>query len=162
MRTALPTALSVALLLGAATAADPVTPVELDLKAAKFKPAGGAGDDLLGHNADEGKLFFYANGAAEWTVKVPADGDYAVVVKASGDAAKGVRAKFQVTVDDRLAGGEVTLKSDDAEEYTVKTTLKAGEHKLAVAFTNDEYKENEFDRNLYVYAVTLKPQKGAK
>src|SRR5262245_54742546 len=120
MRTALLTGLSAALVLAAAAAADPATPITLDLKAAKFKPAAGAGADLFGHNEDEGKLFFYTNGAAEWTVKVPAEGEYAVVVKASCDSAKGVRAKFKVSVDGKPVGEEVTLKAEDAQEYTVK------------------------------------------
>jgi hypothetical protein len=30
---------------------------------------------------------------------------------------------------------------------------------LVIEFTNDVHKENEFDRNLYVYAVALKRAK---
>ncbi len=37
------------------------------------------------------------------------------------------------------------------------TPIKAGEHKLAIQFTNDAYKENEYDRNLYIKTVSIRP-----
>lgn len=132
--------------------------IPVELKAFKFKvPADQAA--LFGHNEDEGKLFFYTNGPAEATVKVPADGDYEVVVKASCDAAQNERAKFKVAIDGEAVGKETLLTADDATEYKLPVKLKAGERKLVVEFTNDAYKENEFDRNLFVHAVHLKRAK---
>lgn len=114
---------------------------------------------LFGHNEDEGKLFFYTNGTAEATVKVPADGDYEVVIKASCNPAENERAKFKLSIDGKAVGKETLLTDDDAKEYKFSTKLKEGKRKLAIEFTNDAYKENEYDRNLYVHAVTLKRAK---
>jgi hypothetical protein len=152
----------VALLAGPFATADDAGAITVDLKAAKFKPAGGAGADLFGYNEDEGKLFFYTNGAAELTVKVPAAGTYQIVIRASCDSAMNEKAKFKLSADGTEVGRETTLTADDPKDYTLTAELKLGEHKLAIAFTNDVYKEGEYDRNLYVHAVTLKPGKAAK
>jgi len=34
-----------------------------------------------------------------------------------------------------------------------------GDHKLSIEFTNDVFKDGEYDRNLYVHGVTLKKVK---
>jgi hypothetical protein len=114
---------------------------------------------LFGHNESEDKLFFYTNGAAEATVKVPAAGDYEVVVKASCDSAQDERAKFKVSIDGKAVGKETLLTADGEKEYKLSAKLKKGDRKLAIEFTNDVYKESEYDRNLYVHAVTLKRTK---
>ena len=132
--------------------------VTIELKAFKFKvPEEQKG--LFGHNEDEGKLFYYSNGAAEASFKAPKDGDYEIVLKASGDPAMNERAKFKVMVDGKEFGKETVLTADEAKEYTLGGTLKAGEHKLSVEYTNDVYKENEYDRNFYLHGVTVKPAK---
>jgi hypothetical protein len=132
--------------------------VTIELKAFKFKvPEQQA--NLFGLNEDEGKLFFYSNGLAEASFKVPKDGDYEIVVKASGDPAMNERAKFKLAVDGKEFGKETVLTADDAKEYTLTGMLKAGEHKLSVEYTNDVYKENEYDRNFYLHGVTVKPAK---
>ena len=51
------------------------------------------------------------------------------------------------------------LTTVDAKTYTFTTKLKKGDVKLSIAFTNDVYKENEFDRNLYVHKVKIDPKK---
>jgi Ca-dependent carbohydrate-binding module xylan-binding len=153
------TFVGVALLLAAgrpAAAADDSIPVPLT--AFKFK----VGDDqasLFGHNEGEGRLFFYTNGAGEATVKVPKDGEYEIVVQASCDPAQNERAKFKLTADGQKVGDETLLTTDEAKDYKLSAKLKAGERKLTIEFTNDVFKEGEFDRNLYVHSVTLKPKK---
>jgi hypothetical protein len=129
--------------------------ISVELKAFKFKVKEDKAN-LFGHNEDEGKLFFYTNGPAEATVKVPADGDYEVVIKASCDSAQDERAKFKVSIDGKAVGKETLLTEDGPKEYKLSAKLKAGDRKLAIEFTNDTYKENEYDRNLYVHAMTLK------
>lgn len=128
--------------------------IPVELKAFKFKVK----DDLaslFGLNAEEGKLFFYTNGPAEATVKIPADGNYEVVIKASGDSAQNERAKFKVSIDDEAVGKETILTADEVKEYKLPAKLKAGQRKLVIAFTNDVHKANEYDRNLYIHAVTI-------
>jgi hypothetical protein len=147
-----------ALLLGSAlplTASPEAKAIAVDLQSFKFKvPEEKA--SLFGYNDGESKLFFYTNGPAEATVKIPADGEYQITIKASCDSALNERAKFKLSVDDKLVGKETLLTDDEAKDYKLTTTLKEGEHKLVIEFTNDVYKENEYDRNLYVHGVSLK------
>jgi hypothetical protein len=133
-------------------------PINVELKSFKFKVPDKLAD-LFGLNEDEGKLFFYTNGKAEAIVKVPAAGEYAILIKASGDKAKDERAKFKLAIDGKLIGKETELTADDVKEYRFVTELKAGERKLSIEFTNDEFKEGEYDRNLYVHGVTVKKSK---
>jgi hypothetical protein len=148
--------------------------ITIELKDFKFKPAKELTnpDSMFGFNESEGKLFFFTNGPAEATFKAPADGDYEIVVSASGDSVKNSGdakidgpAKFKLTVDDKAvvddkaAGDETALTDDSAKDYTLPVTLKAGEHKLVIAFTNDVYKEGAYDRNLYVHGVRIVPKK---
>lgn len=132
--------------------------VKIELKSFKFKVPTEM-SSLFGLNEDDGKLFYYSNGAAESTFKVAKDGDYDIVVKASCDSALNERAKFKLLIDGKEVGKETLLSTDDPKEYTVKEKLKAGEHKIAVEYTNDVYKENEYDRNFYMHGLTVKPAK---
>ncbi|MCI0638682.1 MAG: hypothetical protein L0Y72_27135 [Gemmataceae bacterium] len=132
--------------------------IPVELKSFEFKVKEEHAN-LFGLNEDEPKLFFYTNGTAEAAVKVPTDGDYEVVIKASCDSAQGERAKFKVSIDGKALGKETLLTADEPKEYKLPAKLQSGPRKLAIAFTNDVYKENEFDRNLFVHAVTLKRAK---
>jgi hypothetical protein len=137
----------------AATLADEI---KLALKDAKFKPAEGVPADLFGYDEGEEKLFFYTNGPAEWTVTLPADSAYELIVKASDTKAQDEHAKFRVVVNEKSFSKEIALDSDEPKDYTVTIKGKAGENKIAIEFTNDAYKEGEYDRNLFVHAVTIK------
>lgn len=132
--------------------------IKVDLATFKFKvPEEQA--TLFGYNEGEEKVFYYAAAAGETTVKLPADGDYELVIKASCDPALDERAKFKVALDGEAVGKETLLTDDLAKEYKFTFKGKAGEHKLTIEYTNDVYKEGEYDRNFYVHAVTLKPVK---
>ena len=129
------------------------TPIVVDLS--KFEAVGGL-KERGHHGFDDGesRTFYYSNGNAEVKIKVPAAGEYEVIVSASCTPALNEFAKFKLHVD----GTErtiVTLTAEDAKEYKIPAALSAGEHKLGIEFTNDIYKENEYDRNLYVNGVKL-------
>jgi hypothetical protein len=126
----------------------------LDLATFEFKVPKGK-EALFSYNTGEEKLCFYTNGTAEGKVKIAKDGDYEITVKASGEIALKVGAKFKLSVDGKQLGKE-TETVDDAKEYKFATPLKAGERTLSIAFTNDVYKEGEYDRNLYLHGVTIK------
>jgi len=130
-------------------------PVTLDLT--KFV---GPTENSANFGYDEGtnRLFLYSNGAIELPMKVAADGDYEFAISASCDEAMGIKAKFSLTVDGQVINSEVTLTAVEAKEYVVKAPgIKAGEHKVSIAFLNDMYKENEYDLNLYLHGVALRP-----
>jgi hypothetical protein len=132
--------------------------VKVSLKDVKWKVPESI-KDLFGYDETNERLFFFANGAGEWMVKIPGDGEYQIIVKASCDSAANERAKFKLSIADKLIGKETQLTDDDPKEYALKGSLKGGERKLAIEFTNDAYKAGEFDRNLFIYAVTLKKTK---
>lgn len=133
-----------------------VKPVTADLS--KFKgPAEGA--ELFGYDDGSGRIFMYTAGTVEVPVKIAADGAYEIVVSVSCDEAMGQKAKFTVAVDGQKAGGEITCSTADDKAYGVKADLKAGDRKIQVAFLNDLYKENEYDLNMYVNGIVVKPAK---
>jgi len=154
---ALVTILAATAILSLARAEDK-NAIEVSLKDFKFKVQEGT-ENLFGLNEGEGKLFFYTNGKGEATVKLPDDGDFEIVIKASCDSALDEKAKFKLTLDGDLVGKETTLTSDNEKDYTFKVNAKKGERKVGIEFTNDVFKENEYDRNLYIHAVTVKKAK---
>jgi predicted xylan-binding protein with Ca-dependent carbohydrate-binding module len=144
-----------ALCLSASLLAADTDAIKLDLRKFTFKVPNEQAD-LFGFDDGESRLYFYTSGRAEGAVKLPADGDYEITVRASGDPALNERAKFKLALDGELVGAETLLADDDPKDYTLTAKAKAGEHKLGIEFTNDVYKQNEYDRNLFVYAVTVK------
>ena len=129
-------------------------PISVDLKSFEFK-VGNEPPDYFGYNKEWAKLFLFANGQAEATVKFPEDADYKIIITASCDSAEDERAKFKVSLDGKPVGEEKLLTADEAKKYTLKVNVKEGSHKLAIEFTNDAYEENKYDRNLYIHAVTV-------
>ena len=144
---------AVALVAGLASAA---ALGKVELKDFKFKGEVGEG---AGYNDGDNKLFFYAPATAEAPVKIDADGEYTVTVEASCDAAENVNAKFTLKVGDVEVKKDFLLTQTDAKEYTFTVKLKKGDPKLSIEFTNDHYKEGEYDRNLYVHAVKVEAKK---
>ena len=140
------------------TAGDAAKPLTVELQSFSFKVPKGK-EDLLKYSEFDNKLSFYINGTAEANVDVPTDGDYQIAIKTSCDMALKEGARFKLAVDGKACGKETEASDGEPKEYTFATLLKAGQHKLAIEFTNDVYKEGEYDRNLYVHAVTLKKVK---
>jgi len=132
--------------------------IKVELPSFKFKVRDEIAS-LFGYDEGQGRLFYYTGGTGETMVKLPADGEYEVVIKAACDPAQNERTKFKVTLDGQAVGEETLLTADDEKEYTLKAAGKAGERKLTIEFTNDAYKENEYDRNFYVHGVTIKRAK---
>jgi hypothetical protein len=128
------------------------TPIKADVSKIKFLSES---TELFGFDDGESRAFFYTNGAGELTVKVPADGEYEVVVTASCTAAKGENAKFKLKVDGAQVGSETQLKSEDAKDYSFTAALKSGDRKIATEFTNDLYKEGEYDLNFFLNGLKV-------
>jgi predicted xylan-binding protein with Ca-dependent carbohydrate-binding module len=136
-----------------APAAAPIdrTPIKADVSKIKFLSESA----LFGWDDGESRAFFYTNGTGEVGVRIPADGEYEVVVTASCTAAKGENAKFKLHVDGAQVGSETQLKSEDAKDYVFTAPLKAGDRRIAAEFTNDLYKEGEYDLNFYLNGLKL-------
>ena len=128
--------------------------------------AGSMKVDLAGWSVTDGqynkydratdRLALYGDGSAEGEVSVPADGNYEILISASGTAALGEYPQFVILLDGTPIG-QINLTIEASKNYQLRTPIKAGEHKLAIKFTNDAYKENEYDRNLYIQTISIRP-----
>ncbi len=152
IKTCVPAAL---LLLAISPARAEDKPITVELKKFEFKVAENL-KSLFGHDEGEGKLFFYTNGAAVATIDIPTDGDYEITIKASCTKALNEFAKFKLAINGDLVGKETALTAEEEKEYKLTAKCKKGDAKLSIEFTNDVYKENEYDRNLWVHGVSLK------
>ena len=142
------------LVLALGVAAGAAEPITLDLGLFKLTPATKGADDLVKYDNDA--INFYANGTAAAKLTVPADGEYVIVVEASGTAALKENAKFTLKVGDKAVKENFELTTEDKKEYEFEAKLTKGETTLSIAYVNDVYKENEYDRNLFVHAVRVK------
>lgn len=135
-----------------AAAAIDKTPIKADLTKAKFP---NENTEHFGWDDGESRAFYWSNGVAEVMVKIPADGDYEISVTAGCQEADKQFAKFVLEVDGQKQGTEIALKSEDAKDYGCCLPLKAGDRKIGVRFTNDIYKEGEYDLNFFLYGLKL-------
>ena len=145
--------------------------IKIPLKDFKFKAPKSVtdSDSAFVLNEEDAKLCFYTNGSAEAKFTAPASPEWDVIVTASGDTAVGVPVEgkqkdihpnFQLGFDGKDFGKEITLKSDDAQDYKVVVPLTAGEHVISIAFTNDTYDpDGKFDSNFYLHSIKLQPHK---
>jgi pyruvate/2-oxoglutarate dehydrogenase complex dihydrolipoamide acyltransferase (E2) component len=130
-------------------------PIAVELS--KFAAIGEFKDsDHFGYDDGNERMFYYANGCAEAAVKIPAGGEYEITVKAACDEAEKEFARFRLRIDGQAASGEVVLAGVDPKDYKVVTKIAAGDRKLGIEFTNDIWKEGEYDRNLFIHGVSLK------
>lgn len=128
-------------------------PIKLDLSLFKLTPAAKIPDELLKNEND--MLSFYASGSAAGKLTVPADGEYVIVIEASCTAALKENAKFTLKVGDKVIKEKFELTTEDQKEYKFDAKLTKGDTTLDISYTNDAYKENEYDRNLFIHAVRV-------
>jgi len=142
-----------------APAPSPAAPASAPVPAAKPIAVSLEGFEAVGdvYTVPGDALLICSNGVVQAKVKVPAAGEYDIVLTLSGDEAKNELPKCKVRVDGKVVGSEIALSSADAKPYVVRATLPAGTVLLGIEFTNDFYVENESDRNLRVEEVVLKP-----
>ena len=132
--------------------------IRLPLKGFKFKVPEDK-TELFAFDEDGERLCFYTDGTAEAKFNIESDGDYDLLLSLSGDSAMNTRPKFKLAIDDKEVGKEMSLKSDDIKEYKLTIPLKHGKHVLSVTFTNDMYKDGEYDSNLYLHGAKFMPHK---
>jgi Ca-dependent carbohydrate-binding module xylan-binding len=131
----------------------------INLSKFKWKAAFDGGAELGGYDDGEGRFNFYTNGTMTGDVTVPEDGEYTLTVEAGCSEAEKVFAKFKLSVGETVVAKEHALTGEEKKKYTFDAKLKKGKQALVVEFLNDVYKENEFDRNLFVYAVKIEAKK---
>ncbi len=93
-----------------------------------------------------GELFF--------TFDAKFDGDYEFVIRAREDTAGDESAKMELRLDSK-ATKPFMVKGRQPSLHRTTLSLKKGEHRIGVAFTNDFYKKDVGDRNLHVAHVDI-------
>jgi opacity protein-like surface antigen len=141
-----------ALATSVAVAAEAIKP---DLKKFKWKGGFDGAEQYGGYDEGESRFFLYTFGTATGSVELPEDGDYLITIDASCDEAKKIFAAFKLTIGDVVVTKEQFLKSTEVKPYTFTAKLKKGKQDLVVEFLNDEFKEGEYDRNLYLHGIRL-------
>jgi len=146
--------LVVAFALGAGSviAAEPIKP---ELKNFKWKCKFESGTELGGYDEGQDRFFFYTFGTASTDVTIPEDGEYTMTIEASCNEALKEFAKFKVTVGETEVAKEHACTTEDRKKYTFTAKLKKGKQPLVITYLNDVYKENEYDRNLFLHGVTI-------
>jgi hypothetical protein len=135
-------------------------------------PAGGksrldrriVGKQLAGDGDERGLLSrgLNSDGEARAELEFPQEGEYEIRVMAYGEQAGDEPPKMSLRIDgDEAHLFEVKVRESKAREYVHATRIKAGKHKVGVAFTNDYYQPNDpnpenRDRNLVVGYVHVR------
>ena len=104
------------------------------------------------------------NGDTGRTFEFPADGEYEIRIKAAQDAFGDEPARMSIRIGGReLRAVDVRAPRGKGEVITARTTLKAGRHRITVAFLNDRSEPGRGDRNLIVeYIEIFGPQRAGR
>lgn len=141
-------------LLAAGTLAVAAEPTEVKLSEFKVKPKNeGVAADLYGYNDGEGKIFMYVVAVASAEITVPEDGAVKFAIELSGDMGDKNRAKMKLTIGGQVVEKEFELKQNEPKVYEFKADLKKGKQTIEIEFLNDDYKEGEYDANLFIHSV---------
>ena len=105
-------------------------PIKMDIGLFKLTPAAKIPDELVKYEND--MINFYAGGTAAGKLTVPADGEYVIVVEASGNAAMKENAKFTLKVGDTVVKEKFELTGEDQKEYKFDAKLTKGETTLSI------------------------------
>ena len=101
----------------------------------------------------------WGNGYIADDIDFAAGGTASFEVVAMGSYAGGAWPIMEVWID-QISVGTVTVDSSSWTEYTIQARITSGTHEVAIAFTNDYFKDPD-DRNLYVDKVTITTENSA-
>lgn len=98
-------------------------------------------------------VVFATVGSASQEIDFPADGDWLIGIRARGTPCRGEYPAVAVSVDGQRFG---TLTVTDRWQTTALLgRVRAGKHRVSIAFTNDGSDPPREDRNLYVDRVLI-------
>lgn len=146
--------LAAGLAIALAVSAQAADRIDLPAYKAKFPD----NNKHFGIMEDGTTVHFFSNGNVDWSVTTPKAGKYRLGVIASCKEAKGGFAEFKVSVDGRVSGEPIKLKTADRDDYGIDLQLPKGKVKITITFTNDIFADGEYDRNLYVHKAMLTPR----
>jgi hypothetical protein len=132
-------------------------------KVALFQaPGRGLRSTIEGEHFRGQGLVLITNGAAYADINIPNDGDYLILTRAYGDQAGDEPARMALQLDGRdLKTIDVKATHAQPQNYDLKVSLKAGKHRVALAFLNDYYNPKaanpkDRDRNLIIEGLELR------
>ncbi len=82
------------------------------------------------------------------------DGDYEISIRAREDSAGDEPARMELRIDGKVVES-FAVRGRQPTVHRTSVPLARGQHRIAVAFTNDYYKAGEADRNLHVAHVEI-------
>ncbi len=142
--------------LAEAIPAAPPAPVKSNFSHANFKGQGGA------HHADKAVRHLTTAGEAFFNFDAPADGEYALRLRAWGDQAGDEPVKVSLRADQQPAKqSDITADTaDKAQIVEQRVQFRRGSHRISVSFLNDYYDEKfpdakRRDRNLCIAGVQI-------
>jgi len=109
------------------------------------------------------ELAMWSNGSKALKFQVTKRATYDLVVRASGQAARGIGPQMRLDCDGKPLGETIiTAARNQRKNQDVKHSLEldAGEHSLTISFLNDEYLPPE-DRNLFIEDMSLHSPDGS-
>ena len=141
-------------------AAEAVAQAALPVYAGKDRARRFAKNDLKKGNSSFslGRDFWAmpSNGELFLSFDAKFDGDYEVSIRAREDSAGDEPAKMELRIDGQVAKS-FAVKGRQPTVHRASVPLERGDHRIAVAFTNDYYQAGKADRNLHVAYVDVVP-----
>ncbi len=122
------------------------------------------GKDMKGHGGPIGGIArsLSSNGEAFVEISFPKDGQYQLRVQAAGDQAGSEPVRMAVRIDGRdVQVHDVRAVRNAPGTYTTRIRVKAGKHKVGLAFINDYYRpkkgrQGAEDRNMFIGDLELR------
>jgi hypothetical protein len=124
----------------------------------KFTGADMKVDQKVGF-ANSQAVILFTNGDAVAQYRFPSEGRYLIRIKAGGQQVGADPCQMAIKLDDKeLKTCAVEAKEEAPDLYTCRTTVPAGEHRVAAAFLNDFYDpkaRGRKDRNLIISHIEI-------
>jgi hypothetical protein len=127
------------------------SPRSLTLEAEQMTPV-----EVAAGATNNGVVWLYSSGRLQTRVRFTETGLYHFEITGQGTPAQGVFPKAELRIDG-VARGSVEVASATPATFTLSTSIAAGTHTVALAFTNDLYALPE-DRNLGLDRLSIRPE----
>ncbi len=104
---------------------------------------------------------FWANQVIGYTFKNLQEGEYEVTITAKNFGTLPLDKKykeFDIEVDSDYDSASMKIKADDKSwnKEKIKMNFAEGENTLYITWTNDSYKEKEYDANIMIKSISIK------
>jgi len=109
-----------------------------------------------GNGLRQGGFYLYSRGSVIGEFDAPATAEYEITITAWGTPGGDAEPHLDVRTDGKHLGAfDVPARRDDPQDYSLRTTLDRGRHRIYATFTNDYYVKDVADRNLAIEAISV-------